>query len=348
MSRPRLRAAVAGATGVVGQHLVSRLTRHPWFGLTAVAASQRSAGRSYGEAVHWVLAEPPPAAAAGLPVLTLDQLPPVDVVFSALDSAAAGDGEAALAARGLMVVSNASAHRLQPGAPLLLPEVNPDHVAVLRRTGRGGGVVTNPNCCVAGLALALKPLADAFGIEAVTVTTLQAVSGAGYPGLPSLDVLGNVIPLIPGEEEKIARETAAILGRVNGDGVQPLPIPFSVQAIRVPVPDGHTLSVSVRFARKAGVEDVRQVMTGFRAPHCTALPSAPEKPLLVLEGAAPQPRLHLEAGGGMAVTVGRLRACPVQDVCFVALVHNAVRGAAGAALLNGELLAAAGLLGVEP
>lgn len=347
MRGPRLRAAVAGATGVVGQHLVSRLSRHPWFELTAVAASERSAGRPYGEAVHWGLADPPPPAAAGLPVVAVEQLPPVEVVFSALDPAAARNGEAVLAARGLMVVSNASAHREHPGVPLLVPEVNPEHLAVLRRTPAGGGVVTNPNCCVAGLVLALKPLADAFGIESVALTTLQAVSGAGYPGVPSLDALGNVIPLIPGEEEKIARETLAILGRVNGAGVQPLEIPVSVQAIRVPVPDGHTLSVSVGLARRVSVNEVREAMAGFRSPQCAALPSAPESPLVVLDGAAPQPRLHLGAGDGMAVTVGRLRSCPVQDVRFVALVHNAVRGAAGAALLNGELLAVRGLLREE-
>lgn len=346
MSGRRWRAAVVGATGVVGQHLVARLCGHPWFELAAVAASERSAGRAYGDAAHWLLPGGVPEEAAGLPVVAWESLPAVEVVFSGMDARAAVAAEPALAASGPAVVSNASAHRLRPGVPLLVPEVNPEHLTLLAHRPAGRGVlVTNPNCCVAGLALALKPLADAFGVDSVRVTTLQAISGAGYPGVASLDILGNAIPFIADEEEKIARETAAILGRAVLAETVPAAMAISAQAFRVPVVAGHLLSVSARLGRRVTVREAREAMEEFRAPHCRQLPTAPSRPLVVADGAAPQPRLHGDAGGGMTVTVGRLRQCPVADVAFVALVHNTIRGAAGAALLNGELLAASGYLG---
>lgn len=236
---------------------------------------------------------------------------------------------------------------MDPRVPLLIPEINPEHLSLVQRQEFGGGaIVTNPNCCVAGLALVLKPLDDAFGVEEVMVTTFQAVSGAGYPGVPSLDILDTVIPYIAGEEEKIQSEPTKILGALTADGVVPAPVRISAQAVRVPVRHGHTLSVAVRLGRRASVEEVHQVLAGWPgASQARGLPSAPPRPLEVRgEPDAPQPLRHRDAGGGMTVTVGRVRPCPVWDVRLVAVVHNAGRGAAGAALLNAELLVREGLL----
>ncbi|HHQ49100.1 MAG TPA: aspartate-semialdehyde dehydrogenase, partial [Acidobacteria bacterium] len=341
----RLRVAVLGATGVVGQRLVALLAGHPWFETTVVAASPRSAGRRYGEVAGW-RDGPLPAAVAELRVAPADVPAGVDLAFSALDAAAAREIEPLWTAAGVPVVSNASAFRMDPGVPLLVPEINEEHLALVRERGPGF-VVTNPNCATSGLVLALAPLERAFGVEAVAVTTLQAISGAGYPGVPALDILGNVLPGIPGEEEKLEREAARILGRLEGGTIVPAPLTVSAQTFRVPVVHGHVLSLSIRLRRRATVDEAAAVLEAFGRDVHRDLPSAPSRPIRVLDGdAAPQPRLHL--GSGMTVAVGRLRPCPVHHLRCVVLVDNLVRGAAGAALLNAELLAARGLLGRTP
>jgi len=347
MGEKKIPVGVLGATGVVGQELVRRLDAHPFFQLTAVAASERSVGRHYGEVVHWLNPGELPATAAELEVQPVSPGLPCRLVFSALDPTTARQAEEEFARAGYTVVSNASAWRLDPEVPLIIPEVNPEHLALLSgQRFAPGALVTNPNCCVAGLALLLKPLYDAFGVTAVMVTTLQAISGAGYPGVPALDALGNVIPFIPGEEEKLQSEPAKILGAMGWGGVVPAPLRISAQVTRVPVLEGHTLSVSVQLGRRASLDEVRQVLIHWRgAPQARGLPSSPERPLVVSEAIdAPQPRRHLAAGDGMSVTVGRLRACSLLDVRLVALVHNGIRGAAGAALLNAELLVREGLV----
>jgi aspartate-semialdehyde dehydrogenase len=281
-------------------------------------------------------------------VREVEEVEDCDVVFSALGSAAARVLEPELAGRGLAVVSNASALRMHPEVPLLIPEVNPDHLEMLDRQSFGrGSIVTNPNCATVGLVLGLKPLADAFGIEAVHVTTLQAISGAGYPGVASLDILGNALPLIPGEEDKLETEPQKILGSVGGGALSPAAFRVSAQTNRVPVMDGHLVSVSVKLSRPASPEGARKAIEDFRSPVADLdLPSAPSLPVAVAEdGPRPQPKLDVDRGRGMTVTVGRIRRCPVFDLRFVALVHNTERGAAGAAVLNAELMAATGRLG---
>ena len=342
----RLRAAVLGATGVVGQRLVALLDGHPWFETAVVAASPRTAGQSYGDAVHWRDRAPLPAAVAAMRVAAANAPAGVDLAFSALDARAAREIEPLWAAAGVPVISNASAFRTDPGAPLLVPEINGEHLALIHHRGTRF-IVTNPNCATAGLVLALAPLERAFGVESVAVTTLQAVSGAGYPGVPALDILGNVVPGIPGEEEKLEREAARILGTLDGGTIVPAPFTVSAQTFRVPVVHGHVLSLSIRLRRRVTVEEAAAVIEGFGRDAPPGLPSAPARPIRLFHGdAAPQPRLHL--GTGMTVGVGRLRPCPVNHLRCVVLVDNLMRGAAGAALLNAELLAARGLLGRMP
>jgi len=338
---------VIGATGTVGQRLVRRLHDHPWFELTTLAASSRSAGKAYGEATHWLLPTALPTSIAEMEVRDVHEVDDCDVVFSALGSTTAREIEPLLARRGPMVVSNASALRMHPRVPLLIPEVNPDHLAMLDHQDFGsGGIVTNPNCSTVGLVLSLKPLAEAFGIEAVQVTTLQAISGAGHPGVPSLDILGNTLPLIPGEEEKLETEPQKLLGGVVEGAFSPAVFSVSAQANRVPVVDGHLISVSVKLGREASVEEARSVIEDFRSPVADLhLPSAPRSPVVVADDdSRPQPKLDADREDGMAVTIGRIRSCPVFDLRYVALVHNTERGAAGAAVLNAELLAASGRL----
>ena len=341
---------VLGATGAVGQRFVQLLAGHPWFDLVAVAASERSAGKRYDEACSWKLDVPMPAAARALVVQPAEPGLKCDLVFSALDATIAGPLEEAFAAAGYAVLSNARNHRMADDVPLLVPEVNPDHATLIetqrRRRGWRGFIATNPNCSTATLVLALAPLERRFGLQAVAVTTLQAISGAGYPGLPSLDILGNVIPFIAGEEEKIERETKKILGKLTGDGVTPHPVTVSAQCTRVPVVDGHTASVFVTLGSDPGVEALKDAFRTYRGmPQERGLPSAPEHPtILVDEEDRPQPRLDVNLERGMASVVGRVRRCGLMGYKFIVLGHNTIRGAAGAAILNAELLHCQGLL----
>jgi len=342
--------AVLGATGAVGQTFVRMLANHPWFELAELAASERSAGRAYADAVRWHAGEMP-TAAGGRTVVRCD---PASVrsriVFSALDADAAEQIEPAFARAGAVVLSNARSYRMEPDVPLLIPEVNADHLALLdaqrRSRGWSGAIVTNPNCSTIVLAIALAPLHEAFGVRGAFVATMQAVSGAGYPGVPSLDILGNVIPFIGGEEEKIETETRKILGRLRGDEVEPAQIALAAHANRVAVEHGHTVCASVALDRRASVADAAQVLELWRGTEAArGLPTSPERPLVLSPDAdRPQPRRDAQLGGGMTVTIGRLRPDPVLHLRFVAMGHNIVRGAAGASLLNAELMAARGLL----
>jgi aspartate-semialdehyde dehydrogenase len=342
-----IEVGILGATGVVGQRFVSRLACHPWFRATWLAASERSEGKAYKAVAPWRLATPIPASLADVVVDACVPGRGPKVVFSGLDASVAGDIEAAFAAAGHIVVSNARNYRMDPLVPLLIPEVNADHLAILpeQRAGKGwpGAIVTNPNCSTVVLAMALAPLRQ-FGVRAVVVSTMQAVSGAGYPGVPSLDILGNVVPFIGGEEEKMQSETQKILG--SDGGRAPHSAIVSAHTNRVAVLDGHTMTVSVDLTAKPQVSEIAAALHDFRGrPQELELPSAPKPPIVVMpEPNRPQPRLDADLGGGMAVAVGRIRSCPVLHAKFVAMGHNTVRGAAGAAILNAELMKAEGLL----
>ena len=341
-----IEVGVLGATGVVGQQFVSRLARHPWFRLTWLAASERSEGKPYKSVAPWRLATPMPAESADRIVEACVPGRGPRVVFSGLDASVAGEIEGAFAAAGHIVVSNARNFRMDPLVPLLIPEVNADHLSLLaeQRASKGwsGAIVTNPNCSTVVLALALAPLRP-FGIRSVIVSTMQAVSGAGYPGVPSLDILGNVVPFIGGEEEKMETETLKILG--SDGGRAPYQAAISAHTNRVPVIDGHTMTVSVDLQNKPSMADLAHAIRTFAGrPQELKLPTAPQPALILMdEPNRPQPRLDADLGGGMAVAIGRLRACPVMHAKFVALGHNTVRGAAGAAILNAELMHAEGI-----
>jgi len=351
--RPRFdkkfRAGVLGATGAVGQRLVALLADHPWFELTEVAASERSSGKKYSEAVNWHLNTSIPVAAANLVVKSLEPALDCDFVFSALDSSVAGPAEEEFARAGYPVVSNSKNHRMAPDVPLLIPEVNAAHLNAIpvqqKNRGYGSGfIVTNPNCSTAGLVLVLKPLADAFGLEKIFVVTLQAVSGAGYPGVASLDILGNVVPFIGGEEEKMEEEPQKLLGRWDGSRFVEAGVGISAHCNRVPVENGHLECLSLSLKKIATLAEVREALRDFTvSEELAALPTAVKNPVIVLdEENRPQPRRDVDAGNGMAAVVGRVRECPLLDVKLTLLSHNLLRGAAGAALLNAELLASRG------
>jgi aspartate-semialdehyde dehydrogenase len=349
MNAHEYRVGILGATGAVGQTFIRLLDGHPWFTVTAVAASEQSAGRPYREAANWLSGASIPEHVASLEVQrTEPEALDCDFVFSALSSSVAGEIEQAFATAGVPVVSNAKNYRLHDHVPLLIPEVNPDHLALIdaQSWDSEGFIVTNPNCSTTGLICGLHPLMDAFEVEAVQVTMLQALSGAGYPGVPSLDAVGNVIPYIGGEEEKLATEPRKILGTLDGEDVAPADLTLSAQCTRVPVRNGHLACASVRFQDDVDAEAVADTLRRFEAPPATrSLPSRPDPFVQVLEAPdAPQPQRHVKAGEGMTVSVGRIQDCPVNDVKFVLLSHNTVRGAAGGALLNAELLASEGYL----
>lgn len=343
---------ILGATGMVGQQFIRLLAGHPWFRPTWLAASERSEGRKYSEATTWRLPDAMPVDVASRIVEGCTPGRGPQLVFSALDATAADSLEPAFAAAGHIVVSNARSFRMADDVPLLIPEINPDHLALIRaqRRARGwrGAIVTNPNCSTVVLAMALAPLRP-FGIRSVLTTTLQAVSGAGYPGVPSYDIVGNVIPGISGEEDKIETEPGKILGRLEGERVLPHAAVISAHTTRVPVIDGHTMTVSLAFEKPVTPSDIANALRAWRGrPQELRLPSAPAVPIQVEDtGFRPQPRLDVDRGGGMTVTVGRIRKCPLLGTKLVAMGHNTVRGAAGAAVLNAELMLADGWLGAD-
>jgi aspartate-semialdehyde dehydrogenase len=344
----KIPVSVLGATGTVGQKFVRLLADHPWFEVAAVAASATSAGKRYGEVVRWREAAALPDAIAGLTVGSCEPPLPGPIVFSALDADVAGPIEQAFAAAGAHVVTNTRNHRMDADVPLLIPEANLEHLELVdrQRESRGwpGAILANPNCSTAALVLALAPLHRAFGLEKLFVSTMQAVSGAGYPGVASLDILGNVVPYIGGEEEKMERESRKILGTLGPDGVAPADFAVSAHANRVAAVDGHMMTVSAGFRKRVSPEDAVAVLREFRpSPRVACLPSSPDPPVEVdARPDRPQTRLDLERGGGMAVTVGRVRACPILDLRLVLLGHNTIRGAAGQAVQIAELLVAEG------
>jgi aspartate-semialdehyde dehydrogenase len=349
---------ILGATGAVGQRYIQLLEHHPWFEIAWIAASDRSSGKPYAEAAKWRLDTPLPERIARMIVSPAEpeSAPPGSVpkvIFSSVDAPIARELEPLFANAGCAVISNSSAYRMAANVPLVIPEINAAHLHLVEeqpsRRDSGGYIVTNPNCSTIGLVMALKPLEERFGLEQIFVTTLQAVSGAGYPGVPSLDILGNVVPYIPSEEEKMESETLKLLGKLEGHSVTPLHARVTAHCNRVAVEDGHMESVSVKLGNKLGRPVTREEMLGawaeFRPLAGQALPSAPEQPVeFAPQPDRPQPRLDRNRGNGMAVTVGRLRPCGVLDWKFTVLSHNTIRGAAGATILNAELLASMGKL----
>lgn len=347
----RIPVAILGATGSVGQRFIQLLDNHPWFRVHEVVASDRSAGKPYGDAADWRLETLLPGEAGALTVKQLGAELESRLVFSGLDSSVAGEAEDEYASRGCAVISNSRNHRMDADVPLLIPEINAEHVEAIeeqrKRRGSRGYIVTNPNCSVMGLAIALAPIHMRFGIEAVHVTTMQAISGAGYAGVASYAILDNVIPFIGGgEEEKIEIEPRKILGRWRNGRFEDAEMTISPQVNRVPTIDGHLMTVSAKLRNKASIDEIRDALETFEGePQRLGLPSAPRRPIHYSDAPdRPQPRLDRDRERGMAVTVGRLRSCPILDFRLVALVHNTIRGAAGAAILNAELLEARGLL----
>lgn len=346
----KIPVGILGATGTVGQRFVQLLLNHPWFEIAVLTGSERTAGRAYGEAVAWKLAGDPPAAVADLPVWPTATNLDVPLVFSALPAAEAREWEPALAAAGYAVASNASAFRLTPDVPLLIPEVNPDHTALIplqqARRGWSGFITCSPNCSTTSAILPLKIWQAAFGLEAAHLVTLQAISGAGYPGVASLDIFDNVIPYIAGEDEKLEQEPLRLLGQVGAEGLTPAALRVSAQANRVPVLDGHLASVSAKLSRPATPAEGIAALKDWQPPViCHELPSTPARLLIYREEPdRPQPRLDRDSEEGLAWTVGKVRTCPVLDLRYVALTHNTLRGAASGALLNAELLVAQGFI----
>lgn len=347
----KIPVGVLAATGSVGQRFIQLLDQHPWFEVKAVTGSERGLGRPYHEVARWLLPEPIPASVRDLPVLPTDpavvQMP---LVFSALPSDVAKTVEPLFAQAGAGVCSNASAFRMDPTVPILFPEVNPDHLRIIptqqQTHGWPGWIVTNSNCTSTGMAVALKPLADAFGLRTVFAVSLQALSGAGYPGVPSMDIIDNVVPFIGGEEEKVETEPRKILGTVGEKEIELGGFQVSAHTNRVNVSDGHLVCLSIGLAKPASVEEVKSVLTSYQSPKITrTLPSAPS-PVIVLrdEENRPQPRLDRMTGKGMTTVVGRVRKDPILDIRMVVLSHNTIRGAAGGSLFNAELLYKAGYL----
>lgn len=346
----KIKVAILGGTGAVGQRFIQLLENHPWFEVSAITGSERSAGRKYAEACKWVLPGQTPAYAGDMTILPSEPGLDARLAFSALPSNSAKIIEPTLAQAGYIVCSNASSHRMWEDVPLLIPEVNPDHTALsaAQRKNRNwdGYIVTNPNCTSTGLTIALRALHDAYSLKRAFVVSMQALSGAGYPGVASLDVIDNIIPYIPGEEDKLEVEPQKMLGTLSDDKIEPLPFQVSAHTNRVGVTDGHMVCASVEFAQHVSPEAATATLNAFRAPEVIAsLPSSPETVIAVAPGPdRPQPRRDRDAGNGMTVTVGRLRTDPQFHIRFVNLSHNTIRGAAGGAILNAELLKAQGLL----
>ena len=345
----RQQVGILGATGMVGQRFIQLLEHHPWFEVAWLAASDRSSGKKYGDAVKWKLDTALPERIARMPISPATPETAPKVIFAALDADIARELEPAFAAAGCAVISNSSAFRMHEDVPLVIPEVNADHLPILEnqiwRKKSGGYIVTNPNCSAIGLVLALKPLVERFGVESIFVSTMQAISGAGHPGVASMDILGNVVPYIKNEEEKMEAETLRLLGARDGKIVRPLSAKMTAHCNRVAVEDGHTESVSVKLTRPAAHEAILKAWREFTPLAGRDLPTAPAQPVeFTAVEDRPQPRLDKWRGSGMTVTVGRLRPCGLLDWKFTLLSHNTIRGAAGAALLNSELLVSLGKL----
>ncbi|MEN3334716.1 MAG: aspartate-semialdehyde dehydrogenase [Blastocatellia bacterium] len=346
----KIPVGVLGATGAVGQKFVKLLENHPWFELTELAASDRSAGKPYQEATLWRQYTPIPAGVKDRIVKPCEPTLDAQVVFSGLDASVAGEVEENFARAGYIVVSNSKNHRMDDDVPLLVPEINPDHLGLIKtqrnRRGWSGAMVTNPNCSTVGLVMPFAPLYQAFGIKRAIVVTMQALSGAGYPGHAATDMLGNIIPFIGGEEDKVETEPLKIMGKLAGDHIEFADCKISAHTNRVFVEDGHTECVSVELEKKPSLEEVARVLAEFSSlPQELRLPFAPEHPIIVMsERDRPQPRFDRDAGNGMSAVVGRLRPCPVFDFRFIVLSHNTIRGAAGAAILNAELMKVQGYL----
>ena len=346
----KYRVGILGATGMVGQRFLQLLENHPQFEVTAVAASDRSQGKKYGDACTWRLTGEMPTVASAMAVQAPKPPLDCDLVFSSLPGDIARETEGSFAEAGYPVISNSSAFRMDDDVPLLIPEVNHEHLGLLekqrRRYPAGGYIVTNPNCSTIMIAMALAPLHATFGVEAAVATTLQALSGAGYPGVASLDILDNVLPYIGSEEEKIETETVKILGRLRSNQIEQAAIKVSAQCHRVNVSDGHMAAIRVKLNKRVTVEDLRASLISYRClPQELGLYSAPSSPIVVRDEVdRPQPKFDRDAGSGMTVTIGRLQPDAVLDYRFVALSHNTIRGAAGAAILNAELMVAQGIL----
>jgi aspartate-semialdehyde dehydrogenase len=346
----KIPVGVLGATGAVGQKFVRLLENHPWFELTELAASDRSAGKPYGEAAIWRQYTPVPDSIKEKLVKPCEPTLDCHVVFSGLDSSVAGEVEENFARAGYIVLSNSKNHRMDDDVPLLVPEINHEHLGLIKtqreRRGWSGAIVTDPNCSTIGLVMPLAPLDREFGVKRVIVTTMQALSGAGYPGHSAVDIIDNIIPFIGGEEDKLETEPCKILGALDGDHIRFADCKISAHTNRVFVEDGHTECVSVELDKKASIDEIARVLSSFTSlPQEMRLPFAPEQPIIVMsERDRPQPRFDRNAGNGMSAVVGRLRECPVFDIRFVVLSHNTIRGAAGAAILNAELMKVQGYL----
>jgi len=348
-TKSKLPIGILGATGMVGQRYIQLLEHHPWFEVAWLAASDRSSGKLYGEAAKWRLDTPLPERIARMTLSPAEPEGAPKIIFASVDAAFARELEPKFAAAGCAVVSNSSAFRMAPNVPLVLPEVNADHLHLIEeqswRKESGGYIVTNSNCTVMGPVLALKPIEERFGIEQIFATSMQAISGAGYPGVASMDIMDNVVPYIANEEEKMEEELLKLLGKLDGHAVKPLAARMSASCNRVAVVDGHTVSVSIKLAKPATREQILAAWQEFRPLAGQNLPTAPDQPVeWASQPDRPQPRLDRNRGNGMAVTVGRLRPCGVLDWKFTVLSHNTIRGAAGATILNAELLASLGKL----
>ncbi len=346
----KIPVGILGATGAVGQKFIKLLENHPWFEITEVAASERSSGKLYGKGASWKQVTPIPEAVRSLTIKPCTPNLVCRIVFSGMDSSVAGPVEEDFARAGYIVLSNSKNHRMDEDVPLVIPEVNHDHLGLIpiQRQNRqsAGFIVTNSNCTTMFLAMALGPIHKNFVIEKVLMVSMQAVSGAGYPGVSSMDILGNVIPYIGGEEEKVEIETRKILGTFNGKTIDFADFSVSAHCNRVPVEDGHTESVSIKLSRRTTVEEIVDLLRNFSGlPQQLKLPSAPEKPFIIMDAPdRPQPRLDVNLGHGMATLVGRIRPCSIFDFKFTLMGHNTIRGAAGASILNAELLKARGVL----
>lgn len=347
MSNKKIKVAILGATGSVGQKFIELLSDHPWFQINELAASDKSAGKKYSEAVNWVMQTTLDKNISEMVVKKCEANLESKIAFSALDASVAGTIEEEFAKAGYVVISNARNHRFDEDVPLMVPEVNSGHLELVKYQKFGSGaIVTNPNCSTIGMVMALKPLADNFGLEAVNVVTMQAISGGGYPGVPSMDIIDNVIPFIGGEEEKMEKEPRKILGTLTQNKIEFSEMKISAQCNRVGVIDGHTECVQVKLKKRVSKEEIINIWNNFSGePQKLNLPFAPANPIIYLEGDKyPQPRLHRNLGNGMSVAIGRLRECSLFDYKFVILSHNTVRGAAGGTILIAELMKAKGYL----